>query len=69
MVRNVGLVKIADSKKLRERASYFRRLAIGAGDPQFTGKLGALAEEYEAMAVEADAQATSHQAGTVGDRR
>ena len=65
MVRKVERVKI-DRKRFRERASYFRRLAVGvAGDPQFTVNLSALADEYEAMAVKADGQAASDQSGTV----
>ena len=56
MVRKVGRAK-TDSKVLRERASFFRRLARGVGDPQFTLKLAALADGYEATAIEVDAQA------------
>jgi hypothetical protein len=47
MVRKVGRAK-TDSKVLRERASFFRRL-----------KLAALADDYEATAIEVDAQAAA----------
>jgi hypothetical protein len=52
-------LEMSESKKLRERAINCHRLAVGAGDPQFALKLNALADEYEAKAVEADAKATS----------
>ena len=69
MVRKVGRAK-TDSKVLRERASYFRRLARGVGDPQFTLKLAALADDYEATAIEMDAQAAARtNLPTVGNRR
>ena len=48
-----------ESKKLRERATKCHRLAVGVDDPQFTLKLNALADEYEAKAVQADAKAAS----------
>jgi hypothetical protein len=41
---------MSEGKKLREWAINCRRLAVGAGDPQFTLKLNALANEYEAKA-------------------
>ena len=50
-------LKRVESEKLRERAINCHRLAVGAGDPKFTRKLNALAEEYEAKAVQADARA------------
>ena len=68
MVKKVRLAK-TNSKTLRERVSYCRRLAGGVGHPQFTIKLGALADEYEATAIEADAQAASDQSDYRGDRR
>jgi hypothetical protein len=49
---------MSESKKLRERAIYCRRLAVGVDDPQFALKLNAIADEYEAKAAEADARAT-----------
>jgi hypothetical protein len=52
-------LEIPESRKLRERAINCHRLAVGADDPQFTIKLNALADEYEAKAVEADAKASS----------
>jgi hypothetical protein len=68
MVRKVGRAK-TDSKVLRERASFFRRLARGVGDPQFTLKLAALADGYEAAAIEMDAQAAADQSAYRGNRR
>jgi hypothetical protein len=50
---------MSEGKKLRERAINCRRLAVGAGDPKFTLKLNALANEYEAKAVQADAKPSS----------
>ena len=49
----------SESRKLRERAINCHRLAVGAGDPQFTLKLNAIADEYEAKAAQADAKAAS----------
>src|SRR5712671_217150 len=68
MVRKVRRAK-TNSKKLRERAKYCRRLALGVGHPQFTIRLGTLADEYEAMAIEVDAQAASNQSAHDGKRR
>ena len=42
---------MSEGKKLGERAINCHRLAIGSGDPKFTLKLNALADEYEAKAV------------------
>ena len=50
---------MSEGKKLRERAIRCHRLAVGAGDPKFTLKLNALADEYEAKAIQADAKAPS----------
>jgi hypothetical protein len=50
---------MSEGKKLREWAINCRRLAVGADDPQFTLKLNALANEYEAKAIQADAKAPS----------
>ncbi|KRR08115.1 hypothetical protein CQ12_14830 [Bradyrhizobium jicamae] len=41
------------SKQLYERASFFKRLAIGAADPKFSAKLQALVDEYESEAARA----------------
>ena len=49
----------SESRKLRERAMYCHRLAVAAGDPQFTLKLNAIADEYEAKAAQADAKVAS----------
>tara|TARA_E500000081_G_scaffold128078_1_gene136191 strand:+ start:167 stop:349 length:183 start_codon:yes stop_codon:yes gene_type:complete len=49
----------AESKKMRERATMCHRLAVGADHPAFALKLNALAEEYEAKAVKAEARAAS----------
>ena len=68
MVRKVRRAK-TNSKKLRERANYCRRLALGVGHPQFAIKLGALADEYEATAIAVDAQAVSNQSAHGGKRR
>jgi len=50
---------MSEGKKLRERAIKCHHLAVGAGDPKFTLKLNTLADEYEAKAVQADANAAS----------
>ena len=42
------------SKQLYERASFFKRLAIGAADPKFSAKLQALVDEYESEAARAE---------------
>ena len=55
--KRLETIKIVESEKLRERAINCHRLAVGASDPKFTRKLNALAEEYEAKAVQADARA------------
>jgi hypothetical protein len=44
----------SDGKKLRDRALRCHCLAVGAGDPTFAAKLNALADEYEARALQAD---------------
>ena len=44
----------SDSKKQRDRALWCHDLAVGAGDQTFAAKLNALAEEYEARALQAD---------------
>ena len=52
-------LKRVESEKLRERAINCHRLAVGVGDPKFALKLNALADEYEAKAIQADAKAPS----------
>ena len=52
-------LEMSESKKLRDRAIRCHHLAAGAGDRQFTIKLSAIADEYEAKAVQADANASS----------
>ena len=44
---------------MRERATMCHRLAAGADDPTFAVKLNALAEEYEAKAVQAEQRAAA----------
>jgi hypothetical protein len=39
------------SKQLKDRAIFFKRLAIGAADAKFASKLQLLVEEYEAAAA------------------
>jgi hypothetical protein len=43
-----------ESETLRARAKNCHRLAAGAGHPEFTLKLSALAKEYEAKAIRAE---------------
>ena len=50
---------MSEGKKLRDRAINCHRLAVGADDPQFAIKLNAIADEYEAKAVQADTQAVA----------
>lgn len=55
-------------KQLYERASYFKRLAIGAADPKFSAKLQPLVDEYESKAarsmLEAESAASTEIAGS-----
>ena len=46
--------QLADAIRLRDRAVRCRRLAAGAGDPEFALKLAAIADEYQAKAVQAE---------------
>jgi hypothetical protein len=41
------------SEQLRERAFFFKRLAIGAADAKFAAKLQVLVDEYEREAARA----------------
>ncbi|WP_156795876.1 hypothetical protein [Bradyrhizobium icense] len=51
------MIKLSRAELLHERAAFCKRLAIGAGDPGFSEKLQALADEYEAEAAQAALQA------------
>ena len=59
------------SKQLRERAFFFKRLAIGAADPKFSAKLQVLVDEYESQAalakLEPEQPATRPQTEDAGD--
>ena len=57
--KQLETIKIVESEKLRERAINCHRLAVGVGDLKFTLKLNALADEYEAKAIQADARVLS----------
>ena len=48
---NRKLIKHTGSKQLHERAAFFKRLAVGAADPEFAAKLQALVDEYEGEAA------------------
>lgn len=52
------IAKTPAGDKLRDRALYCRRLAAGVGDPEFTLKLTALADEYEDQATLRDAESS-----------
>ena len=56
---NCKPLETPESRRLRERAMNCHRLAVGAGDPQFTLMLNAIADEYEAKAAQADTKAAS----------
>jgi hypothetical protein len=51
---NCELIKPYGSKQLRERAMFFKRLAVGAADPKFAAKLQTLVDEYEGEAARAE---------------
>ena len=51
---NCELNKPYGSKHLRERAMFFKRLAVGAADPKFAAKLQTLVDEYEGEAARAE---------------
>ena len=53
--------KMALGEKLRGRAEWCHRLALGIDDPKFTFTLGGLAHEYETVAADAE--------GLAGDRK
>ena len=59
------------SQQLRERAFFFKRLAIGAADPKFSAKLQVLVDEYEREAararLEPEQPATRPQTADAGD--
>lgn len=50
---NDNSLKQQRSKQLYERAFFFKRLAIGAADPNFAAKLKPLVDEYESEAARA----------------
>ena len=53
---NRKLLKASRSKQLLERATYCKRLAVGAADPSFAAKLQTLADEYEGEAARVETQ-------------
>ena len=53
---NRKLIKLSRSKQLRERATFCKRLALGAADPKFAAMLQALADGYEGEAARAETQ-------------
>ena len=55
---NCRLIKHAGSKQSYERATFFKRLAVGADDPKFAAKLQALVDEYESEAARVETSAT-----------
>lgn len=59
------------SNQLRERAFFFKRLAIGAADPKFSAKLQVLVDEYEREAdrakLDLEQPATPPQTESAGD--
>ena len=48
---NKKSLKQLQNKQLRERAFFFKRLAIGAADAKFAAKLQVLVDEYERAAA------------------
>lgn len=53
---NRKLTKPSRSRQLLERATFCKRLAVGAADPGFAGTLQALADEYEGEAARVETQ-------------
>lgn len=53
---NRKLIKPSRYKQLHERATFCKRLALGADDPKFAATLQALADEYEGEAARAEPQ-------------
>jgi hypothetical protein len=53
---NRKLIKPSRSKQLHERATFCKRLALGAADPKFAAMLQALVDEYEGEAARAETQ-------------
>jgi hypothetical protein len=43
---------IPSSDKLRDRALWCRRLAVGVANPKFAGTLKTIADDYESSALE-----------------
>ena len=56
---NCKLIKPSGSKQLHERANFFKRLAVGAADPNFAAKLQTLVDEYEGEAARVETQAAT----------
>ncbi len=56
------------SKQLYERAFFFKRLAIGAADPNFATKLQVLVDEYESEAARARLEEPAAPRETAGAR-
>jgi len=50
---------IANTDKLRDRALWCRRLAMGAADPLFAARLKMISEEYERTSLEQDREANA----------
>lgn len=57
---NRKLIKPSRSKLLHERATFCKRLAVGAADPKFAATLQSLADEYEGEAARAETQMETH---------
>ena len=55
---NCKLIRHIGSKQLYERATFFKRLAVGAADAKFAAKLQALIDEYEAKAARVETPTT-----------
>lgn len=53
---NRKLIKPSRYKQLHERATFCKRLALGAADPKFAATLQALADEYEGEAARVETQ-------------
>jgi hypothetical protein len=53
---NRKLMKPSRSRQLLERATFCKRLAVGAADPSFAATLQTLADEYEGEAARVETQ-------------
>jgi hypothetical protein len=54
---------MSEIERLRDQARKCRQLAGAAGDPDMERRLAALADEFDAKAVHAEAQASSRHGG------